>query len=318
VAGNAGGFELSNSIIRGTSASISAIDLYTNTSIGYKIWNNIIYGPVNNGIMGYGKTFLYNNTIIGANNGVEAISGSDTDWTIKNTLIKGSATRDFYKTGSGAGSMICYNCASEDATANQYGGNGNRINQTFTFVDEVGQDFHLSASDTGAKGYGADLSKDPYLWFNSDIDNELRFKIWDIGADQIFNPISTVFVSLPDTNYDCRSYSLPALPIGMNYYCVNQDNFQKNNSNGWIPVDFTKIPGNTFTGLLIDPENSINNGKYYTFVSDGKKWELTSILESDKNKGPTNIGGKDGGQYDNILEIGSNLTLTPNIVKSRN
>jgi len=48
-----------------------------------------------------------------------------------------------------------------------------------------------------------------------------------------------------------------------------------------------------------------------------KKWELTSILESDKNKGVDKIGGKDGGQNVNILEIGSNLTLTPGTVKNR-
>ena len=127
-----------------------------------------------------------------------------------------------------------------------------------------------------------------------------------------------VYISLPDSNNNCSSYSaLPLLTPPQKYMCADQNNFKKVDGNGWIPIDFTKIPGNILTRLPIDPTNESDSGKYYTFVTDGKKWELTSVLESDKNKGASNVGGKDGGQNDNILEIGSNLTLTPSTVKNR-
>jgi len=127
-----------------------------------------------------------------------------------------------------------------------------------------------------------------------------------------------VYVSLPDSNNNCNSYpTLPPLSPPQKYICADQSNFKKADGNGWIPINFTQIPSNILTSLPADPINSVKGGMYYTFVTDGKKWELTSILESDKNKGVNNIGGKDGGQNDNLLEIGSDLTLTPSIVKNR-
>ena len=127
-----------------------------------------------------------------------------------------------------------------------------------------------------------------------------------------------VYISLPDSNNNCNNYpSLPSLTPPQKYICADQNNFRKVDENGWIQIDFTKIPSNSLTALPIDPVNSVTDGKYYTFVTDGKKWELTSILESDKNKGVDKIGGKDGGQNVNILEMGSNLTLTPSVVKNR-
>ena len=69
--------------------------------------------------------------------------------------------------------------------------------------------------------------------------------------------------------------------------------------------------------LPLDPVNSVTGGMYYTLVTDGKKWELTSVLESDKNKGVDKTGGKDGGLNDNLYELGTNLTLTPAAVLNR-
>jgi hypothetical protein len=54
-----------------------------------------------------------------------------------------------------------------------------------TFADEAGDDFHLSASDTVAKGLGTDLSGDANTPFSDDIDGQTRGATWDIGADQI-------------------------------------------------------------------------------------------------------------------------------------
>ena len=63
----------------------------------------------------------------------------------------------------------------------------NRISQTFSFVNESGDDFHLTSSDTGARNWGTDLSSDTYLPFSVDIDGQTRptgANTWDIGADE--------------------------------------------------------------------------------------------------------------------------------------
>ena len=179
-------------------------------------------------------------------------------------------------------------------------------------------DFHLSPTDTIARGAGINLSADSNLAFSNDIDGLWRGSIWDIGADQAVPDYKTVFTSLPDNNSACcASYSLPSLPSDWTYGCVVSTGLQQVNSGGWIPLDFTNIAANAMSFLPIDPINSTSSGQYYTLVTDGKKWELTSILESEKNKGVDKIGGKDGGQNVNMLEIGSNLTLTPSNVKNR-
>ena len=63
-------------------------------------------------------------------------------------------------------------CASDDATADDWGGAGNRITQTFTFVDSANGDFHLAATDAGARDYGV---TDPGSGlFSDDIDGVAR------------------------------------------------------------------------------------------------------------------------------------------------
>ena len=127
-----------------------------------------------------------------------------------------------------------------------------------------------------------------------------------------------VYISLPDSNNNCSSYpTLPPLTPPQKYMCADQNNFKKVDGNGWIQIDFTKIPSNSLTALPIDPTNSVTSGMYYTLVTDGKKWVLTGKLEADKNIGSDKTGGKDGGLNDNLYELGTNLTLTPTAVLNR-
>lgn len=53
---------------------------------------------------------------------------------------------------------------------------------TFTFVNAAADDFHLSASDTGAKGLG--ISDPDSGGFSDDVDGGTRSGSWDIGFDQ--------------------------------------------------------------------------------------------------------------------------------------
>jgi hypothetical protein len=96
-----------------------------------------------------------------------------------NNLVVGSA--GLVMDNGGNGSNIVTYCATENGTAGAYGGVGNRINQTFTFVDAANGDYHLALSDTGARGYGTAGLPCP---LTTDIDGEPRAGAWDIGADQ--------------------------------------------------------------------------------------------------------------------------------------
>lgn len=93
----------------------------------------------------------------------------------KNCLSSGNTTADF----SGPFAAASTNNASSDATAP---GTSPRINQTFTFVDALNDDYHLDPTDLGARGFGADLSADATFPFDDDIDGDL-IATWSIGAD---------------------------------------------------------------------------------------------------------------------------------------
>lgn len=122
---------------------------------------------------------------------------------------------------------------------------------------------------------------------------------------------SVVYVSTPDSSPTCANLGLPALPSGWTYSCSTSQNYRKTNGSGWIPVNFSQITfGSPISSLPVDPINATSSGSYYTYVSGGS-WELTSVLESAKQKSLTGAAGTDGGVSWNSYEVGNNLTLTP-------
>jgi hypothetical protein len=75
----------------------------------------------------------------------------------------------------------------------QGGGNTHdRVDQTFTFLNEAGDDFHLAATDAGARDFGVSLAGDANLAFQTDIDGEQRRITWDIGADEAGSSVGLV------------------------------------------------------------------------------------------------------------------------------
>ena len=310
---------ISNNIIRTLTASLGSYDYGIRMMSGHavKVFNNIVYGFNNNTSYGIAilgninnsdmNLYSYNNTVIDSYNGIYNYMFLPTVYA-KNNIVQ-SSTHGYFSNSGNWGSGTGYNISNDDTAP----GINSKNSATVSFADSANKDFHLAPIDASARGTGINLSADPNLSFSNDIDGFWRFNIWDIGADQL----QDIFISLPDSSNICANSSLPIPPSGWSYRCSASSTLTKTNGTGWIPVDFTKIPGNAFSVLPIDPVNQVESGQYYTFVIDGKKWELTSILESDKNKGVDKIGGKDGGQNVNILEIGSNLTLTPSAVKNR-
>lgn len=119
-----------------------------------RVYNCTIRGNSNNGFQGDATTIL--------KNVLSAANGADFNFGGTNTVTT---------------------CASSDATADDAGGTGNRVSQTFTFANVAGNDFHLSVSDAGARNFGTDLSADANYAFTDDIDGQ-NFSTWDIGFDE--------------------------------------------------------------------------------------------------------------------------------------
>lgn len=121
--------------------------------------------------------------------------------------------------------------------------------------------------------------------------------------------LNTVYVSLPDTMEGCNTHlgALPALPAGWSYRCVSEDNLQKPDGDGWLPVNFDAMPGGSpFNQLPIDPENSAANNLYFAYVRSDTGYALAALLESEKQ------GVKayeDGGSDLSRFEVGSDLSV---------
>lgn len=102
----------------------------------------------------------------------------------RNCLSAAPATSGWVGVASGSSS---HNASSDDSAP----GSRSRSNQTFTFVDVAGDDFHLQSTDAGAKGFGV---RDPGSGlFADDIGGQARGLVWDIGMDQ-----ETTVVTVPD------------------------------------------------------------------------------------------------------------------------
>lgn len=133
--------------------------------------NNVVYACKTTGItLRQSGSYAYNDTVVGCATGYALSSGNP----ILKNCIGASNTTDFSGTFSGSSR----NNASSDTTATA--GSGNRISQTFTFVGG-GAPYQLASTDTGAKGFGLDLSADATFPFDDDIAGSTR-TAWDIGA----------------------------------------------------------------------------------------------------------------------------------------
>ncbi len=173
---------ISNSIIKGNDKGSYGIAVITNYG-RLKAWNNILYdfsyvsyASIN--ISGSNSHWLYNNTIQNSSVGITRTGGTVT---IINGLFVSNTT-------DAVGTITDTYCATtnDNTKGLTAAGTGNRFSQTVTFADEANDDFHLASTDTGAKGYGANLYNDLYLPVTTDIDGQARPELaeGDIGADE--------------------------------------------------------------------------------------------------------------------------------------
>lgn len=125
---------------------------------------------------------------------------------------------------------------------------------------------------------------------------------------------TTVYISAPDTSSTCANLGLQALPSPWQYHCVTSADLRKVDGTGWLPIDFASIPtGAPFSALPVDPVNTVADARYYTFTASGLKYELFSVMESEKYilGGPNDKLSSDGGDDFTRYETGSDLVIAP-------
>jgi len=182
---------ISNSILRGGTSTYKpkGVSQGGNNNADAYIFNNIIY-DVTRGIsfgISSGKGYAYNNTIQNCDTGIYA---ANSNYQIAiNNLVKLCTT-------SFSGTFAVgtdYNSTDNPSMGYIVTGTGNlndRVSQSYSFVNESGDDFHLTSSDSGARNHG--LSNPGSGLFSNDVDGEARIGAWDIGADEY------TFLSIPN------------------------------------------------------------------------------------------------------------------------
>jgi prepilin-type N-terminal cleavage/methylation domain-containing protein len=139
------------------------------------------------------------------------------------------------------------------------------------------------------------------------------------GSVSIGAPL-TVYVSLPDQSAtssqgdQCQGLGLPSLPTPYTYHCSASSTSRLVDGSGWIPVNMKALTqGPPLGSLPIDPVNTSSSRSYYTYTTDGRQYETTAALESQKYKlgGPNDLVGNDGGTLATVLERGTKLGLEP-------
>ncbi|MFC1809727.1 beta strand repeat-containing protein, partial [Candidatus Omnitrophota bacterium] len=194
-AASGGDIRISNCYAHNTLAAGNAPEAFKVSTVGtgvtVKIWNSI--GITDSSSAGSNAfeiddgdvdAYIYNCTGI-ANAGGSFIHTASNSTTLKNCLGYSASGSSF----SGAFDTVRY-CASDDATATAIEATGNRINQTFGFVNAGTDNYHLDSTDDAARDYGESLAVDGYISFNTDFDDQSRPQgtSWDIGADEYYPP----------------------------------------------------------------------------------------------------------------------------------
>jgi hypothetical protein len=152
----------------------------------FYVTNNIIYDFTGStsgaGIIcdsGDGLVKLYNNTVVNCRTGISNTSAWTGTTATRNTLLRSCSTA---ATSGLTAALQDYN-ATDLASLGYTAQSHDRVSQTFTFVNEGADDFHLASDDAGAKGFGV---TDPGSGlFTDDIDGETCLVPWCIGADWI-------------------------------------------------------------------------------------------------------------------------------------
>jgi prepilin-type N-terminal cleavage/methylation domain-containing protein len=152
----------------------------------------------------------------------------------------------------------------------------------------------------------------------------LNSAISDFSADVFttgaLGNANTIYVSIPDPTAtttagdQCQGLGLLTLPAGYTYQCAASSTYRLTNGTGWIPINFNNATfGVPFSELPTDPTNTSSSRLYYTYETNGQKFEMTSAMESAKYQlgGSSDVISGDGGTLASVYEKGSITGLEP-------
>ncbi len=90
------------------------------------------------------------------------------------------------------------------------------------------------------------------------------------------------------------------------YPCSGSSNTgtRATDGSGWVKTDLSAQKSVSVSTLPVDPINSTTN--HYTYCAANDSWEIDTVLESSQQS-PKMLN--DGGNDNNVYEVGSNLTL---------
>lgn len=90
------------------------------------------------------------------------------------------------------------------------------------------------------------------------------------------------------------------------YPCSGSSNTgtRASDGTGWVKTDLSAQKSVSVPTLPVDPLNDVTN--HYTYCASADSWEIDAKLESTQQSGKMK---GDGGNDDNLYEVGSNLAL---------
>ncbi len=126
----------------------------------------------------------------------------------------------------------------------------------------------------------------------------------------------TIFISIPFDKEDLRNQTLVWGSKTYYFSQASSTEFFKNNGQGWLPVNLSALPYQPLFAYPYDPINSYQNKLFYSYVFKraSSTFEINANLEYEgyKYQGNEDKTSIDGGDNQNILEIGNDKTLMPN------
>jgi len=176
-------------IVSGTASIVYGISV-SNTNANVRVWNTVFDNFINGtndvaavyASSGTKSFSLYNNTIHNAYVGVKNSTTGGTQVMVNNLIA--ATTTAATGTFEAPTDHNATNNAGMNYTVTGEGNTHDRLSQTFSFMDEAADNFHLLYADAGAKEYG--MSDPGSGLFSDDIDGQSRpiDTSWDIGADE--------------------------------------------------------------------------------------------------------------------------------------
>ncbi len=127
---------------------------------------------------------------------------------------------------------------------------------------------------------------------------------------------STIFISIPFDKEDIRNQTLVWNAKTYYFSQASSTEFFKNDGQGWLPVNISLLPYQPLFAYPYDPINSYQNKLFYSYVFKraSSTFEINANLEYEnfKYQGNEDKVSTDGGDNQNILEMGNDKSLMPN------